>query len=207
MLDEVIENKRNLLKEGIVYNSNLLENEKDELTLMIESESIGEGLLTDEELKSNLRVFFFAGQSTTTSALSFALYELGKHPEFQQKAREEAISILGEEPTDVIPTMEDTKKMVYINQVLKETLRLHDPVPRVFTRTATEDTILSCGSLVPKGAHVAVNFIIFIIGIRIGRIVSNLILINLRKMEMEFVVLEKEFLGLLLETVQDNVLG
>lgn len=58
---------------------------------------------------------------------------------------------------DVIPTMEDTKKMVYINQVLKETLRLHDPVPRVFTRTATEDTILSCGSLVPKGAHVAVN--------------------------------------------------
>lgn len=102
MLDEVIDNKRNLLKEGIVYNSNLLENEKDVLTLMIESESIGEGLLTDEELKvfpykqdwiiltffktfliriqSNLRVFFFAGQSTTTSALSFALYELGKHP-------------------------------------------------------------------------------------------------------------------------------
>lgn len=157
MLDEVIEYKRTLLKEGIVYNSHLEENEKDVLTLLIESQSTGKEMITDEELKSNLRLFFFAGQSTSASVLSFALHELSKHPEVQQKAREEAITILGDEPMDVIPTMEDTKKMVYINQVLKETLRLHCPAPRVLTRTVAEDTILPSGTFVPEGSHLTVN--------------------------------------------------
>jgi cholesterol 24(S)-hydroxylase len=32
----------------------------------------------------------------------------------------EAISILGNEPEDVLPTIEQTKKMKYINQIMKE---------------------------------------------------------------------------------------
>lgn len=50
-LDEVIKNKRKLLNQGNVHNSNLQENEKDLLTLMIESEFRGEGALSNEEIK------------------------------------------------------------------------------------------------------------------------------------------------------------
>jgi cholesterol 24(S)-hydroxylase len=61
-----------------------------------------------------------AGHDTTANTLSFALYYLAKHQDIQQRAREEAISILGDKPEDVLPTVEDTKKVDYISQIMKE---------------------------------------------------------------------------------------
>lgn len=80
MLDEVIEQKRKLVDEGIVTNDNFDENERGLLTLMIESEKRGDGIITNTELRSNLCLFFFAGPDTTSNALSFTLYHLAKHP-------------------------------------------------------------------------------------------------------------------------------
>lgn len=80
MLDEIIEKKRRLVDEGNLKNDDLEENEKDILTLMIEGEKRGEGILSHDELKSNLCLFFFAGHETTSSALSFTLYHLATHP-------------------------------------------------------------------------------------------------------------------------------
>lgn len=77
--------------------------------------------------------------------------------DIQQKAREEAIEILGDEPVDILPTVEDTKKMIYINQIMKETLRINGPVTRVVPRLAMEDTVLPSGTFIPKGSQVTVN--------------------------------------------------
>lgn len=51
MLDEVIQNKRKLMKKGQNMNQDLEENERDILTLMLESEEKGEGALSNGELK------------------------------------------------------------------------------------------------------------------------------------------------------------
>ncbi|KAG0173233.1 cytochrome P450-dit2 [Apophysomyces sp. BC1034] len=155
MLDNVIAHKRQALKDNIP-NPNLQDNEKDLLTLMIESEINGEGALSDEELKSNLSVFFVAGHDTTANALSFAIYYLAVHQDVQQKAREEALNILGDDPIDVLPTVEQTKQMEYINMVMKETLRLNGPAGEVFPRTVTKDIELG-GIIVPKGAQMSVD--------------------------------------------------
>ena len=56
MLSQVIENKRAHIASGI-QNDNLQENEKDVLTLLIESEQRGEGALTDEELRVTITRF------------------------------------------------------------------------------------------------------------------------------------------------------
>lgn len=40
--------------------------------------------------------------------------------EIQQRAREEALAILGNEPMDVLPTVGETNQMTYINQIIKE---------------------------------------------------------------------------------------
>ena len=56
MLSNVIENKRAHIASG-VQNDNLQENEKDVLTLLIESEQRGEGALTDEELRVTITRF------------------------------------------------------------------------------------------------------------------------------------------------------
>ncbi|GAA5801593.1 hypothetical protein HPULCUR_007041 [Helicostylum pulchrum] len=154
-LDQVIQSKRDKLSKGHASNDDL-EHERDLLTLMIESEQRGEGALTDEELKANLCLFFFAGHDTTSGALSFAIYHLAKHPEIQERAGAEAIAILGDEPTDNLPTAEEVKRMTYINQVMKETLRITGPVPRLGARTAMQDTMLS-GTFIPKGTTVLIN--------------------------------------------------
>lgn len=74
----------------------------------------------------------------------------------QQKAREEVIAILGDTPANVIPTVEDTKKMTYVNMVIKETLRINGPAVRVMTRIANKDTEIS-GTFIPKGTKLTVN--------------------------------------------------
>ncbi|GAA5801592.1 hypothetical protein HPULCUR_007040 [Helicostylum pulchrum] len=106
---------------------------------------------------SNLCVFFLVGHDTTAAAITFALHYLAKYPEIQQRAREEAISILGDEPNDVLPMGDETKQMNYINQVIKESLRISDLVARLFIpRIPTEDTMLS-GTFIPKGAKLVTN--------------------------------------------------
>jgi cytochrome P450 len=60
MLDQVIENKRHtLLLQQQQGSEDLTDNaDKDLLTLMLEGELSGEGILTDEELKGDLNIFF-----------------------------------------------------------------------------------------------------------------------------------------------------
>jgi hypothetical protein len=45
---------------------------------------------------------------------------LALHPNVQQRAREEVLSILGDESKDIPPTIEDIKRMEYLNQIVKE---------------------------------------------------------------------------------------
>ncbi|GAA5801588.1 hypothetical protein HPULCUR_007036 [Helicostylum pulchrum] len=63
---------------------------------------------------------------------------------------------LRDEPCDVLPTIEDTKRMTYINQIVKETLRINGPVSKTVPRVVQEDIFLS-GAFVPKGTLLVVN--------------------------------------------------
>ncbi|CAO3601125.1 unnamed protein product [Absidia cylindrospora] len=155
MIAGIIEKKRKTLQEK--SNDALDDAEKDILTLMLESEfSEGGGILTDDEIKSNLNVFFLAGHDTTANALSLAIHSLARYPLIQQKAREEAIRVLGDEPHDVLPTYEDIRQFDYINQVIKETMRFHGPVTSGMPRQTTQDTNL-VGVHLPKGTPILVD--------------------------------------------------
>ncbi|KAI9251375.1 cytochrome P450 [Phascolomyces articulosus] len=131
-------------------------NEKDLLTLMLEAGEEENNRLTDEEIKSNLCAFFIAGHDTTASALSFAIYNLATHPEIQQKAREEAIRVLGDEPVDTLPTLDQIKDMPYIQMIIKETLRLYPIIPSTISRIVAEDTDVG-GCVLYKGTPVTFN--------------------------------------------------
>ena len=45
--------------------------------------------LDNEELIAEMATLTIAGHETTASTLSFALYELAKHPEYQERMRQE----------------------------------------------------------------------------------------------------------------------
>ncbi|CAO3624124.1 unnamed protein product [Cunninghamella echinulata] len=159
MLQTVIDNKRQVLKNKNI--DDIEENEKDLLTLMLEGELRGEGVLTDREILNDLGVFFIAGHDTTSFSLVNICYFLAKNPDIQEKARQEIIRVLcpnGEEPMEeIIPTIDQTKEFVYLNQIIKEGLRINGtvnflPTPRITSRDIELD-----GKYVPKGTMVNVN--------------------------------------------------
>ncbi|CAO3627229.1 unnamed protein product [Cunninghamella echinulata] len=149
MLNKVVENKRQAMKNQDNKQNTNADEEKDLLTLMLESEENGEGSLTNEELNSNLNIFFLAGADTTSNNLAFCLYFLAKNKKIQQRAREEAIKIFGDDPINITPTPDQMKELVYINQILKEVLRITGPAVTTTPRIVTQDTELS-GVFIPK---------------------------------------------------------
>ncbi|CAO3635466.1 unnamed protein product [Cunninghamella blakesleeana] len=153
MLNGVIDHKREILKN---QKSKIEEAEKDLLTLMLEGELSGEKVLSDSELTSNLNIFFIAGHDTTANTLATAIYYLAKNQDIQERARQEAISVLGDDSVNVFPTAEQIRQLVYINQIMKETLRINGPAMESSSRVTTEDTELS-GTFIPKNTAVMAN--------------------------------------------------
>ncbi|XP_029114527.1 cholesterol 24-hydroxylase-like [Scleropages formosus] len=105
-----------------------------------------------EQMLDNFLTFFIAGQETTANQLSFAIMELGRHPEILRKLRKEIDDVLGAKK-DI--EYEDLGKLTYLSQVLKETLRLYPPAPGT-SRWVAEDMVIS-GIHVPGGAQVLMN--------------------------------------------------
>ncbi|KAH0591652.1 hypothetical protein MHUMG1_10615 [Metarhizium humberi] len=98
-----------------------------------------------------------AGRDTTACLLSWTFFLLVRHPEAMEKLRTEISQLKGGALNRT-----HLRDLRYLQNVLKETLRLYPSVP-VNTRTAVENTILPMGGgadrkspvLIPKGSPVA----------------------------------------------------
>ncbi|KAI8147944.1 cytochrome P450 [Fennellomyces sp. T-0311] len=148
LLNGIIWNKREALRQS--KGPQIKDSEKDLVTLLIEAGSECGQALTDEELLSNTCIYFAGGHDTTASALLFAAYYLAVNQDIQKKAREEVISVLGDDPKNILPTSEQTREMPYINKIIKEALRIRSPTTTLTPRVAVEDTDLN-GVFIPKG--------------------------------------------------------
>ncbi|KAJ8655901.1 hypothetical protein O0I10_008341 [Lichtheimia ornata] len=156
MIDQIILEKRKTLQNKSFTATEKQDGEKDLLTMMIEAENSGEGVLTNQELRSNVVVFLIAGHETAADSLATVIYELAVNQDVQAKARQEAIQTLGEAPENIVPTAEQAHDMAYINMIIKENLRIHPPAPGTATRTTQKDTELA-GTFIPKGTRVTVD--------------------------------------------------
>lgn len=93
--------------------------------------------LNDIDIREEIDTFMFAGHDTTTSAMSFCLLNIAKHPKIQQRVFEEIQSINGESGEEAL-TLKDLNNLNYLEMVIKETLRLYPSAP-VFARTLPEE--------------------------------------------------------------------
>lgn len=108
--------------------------------------------LTDAEISNDLLIFMLAGHDTTATALTYALWILGHHPEIQSRVAAEA-SALGDREL----TPEDVTRLGYTVQVLHEAVRLCPPAAGV-ARVVTRDIEVTgyrvqAGSLVALGLY------------------------------------------------------
>uniref|UniRef100_A0A8D0Q3H2 Uncharacterized protein n=1 Tax=Sus scrofa TaxID=9823 RepID=A0A8D0Q3H2_PIG len=91
----------------------------------------------------------FSGHDTTASGLSWVLYNLAKHPEYQERCRQEVHELLRDrEPKEI--EWDDLAQLPFLTMCIKESLRLHPPVT-VISRRCTQDIVLPDGRIIPKG--------------------------------------------------------
>lgn len=92
-------------------------------------------------LRDQILAVLIAGRDTTAATLSWALYELARHPAVVERLRHEVLAALGPQRA---PTYADLKDMRFLRHVLSETLRLYPAVP-FNLRMALRDTTLPRG--------------------------------------------------------------
>ncbi|XP_063223172.1 cytochrome P450 4d2-like [Bacillus rossius redtenbacheri] len=111
------------------------------------------GLFTAEELRNQALFIMFAGTDTTALATTYVLMLMGLHPDVQTKVVREQQDIFGEDVHRPV-TARDLKQMVYLDQVISETLRLY-PVAPLVARRADEDVRIS-EYILPAGTTIII---------------------------------------------------
>ncbi|GAC1581323.1 MAG: hypothetical protein NVS3B7_16370 [Candidatus Elarobacter sp.] len=84
--------------------------------------------LDDTNIRYQIITFLIAGHETTSGLLSFATYFLLQNPDVLARAYDEVDRVLGTDPS-VKPTMKQVNALVYVQQILKEALRLWPTAP------------------------------------------------------------------------------
>ncbi|XP_076944972.1 demethylepipodophyllotoxin synthase-like [Bidens hawaiensis] len=111
------------------------------------------GLDHDTIIKSTCEQMLTAGLDTTTLTLTWALSLLLNNPKALEIAKHEIDEHVGKDR----PVAEsDLKNLVYLDSIIKETLRLYPPAPLSVPHESIEDCIVG-GYNIPKGTRLLVN--------------------------------------------------
>jgi cytochrome P450 len=106
--------------------------------------------ISDADISNDLLIFMLAGHDTTATALTYALWVLGHHPDVQDRVAAEAAAIGDRELTP-----EDVPQLGYTVQVLHEALRLCPPAAGI-GRLALQDIAVD-GYRIQAGTLMAVG--------------------------------------------------
>jgi len=118
---------------------------EDTLGLLVQAQDENGNSLSAEELKEQVQLLLFAGHETLTSAIASFCLLMAKHPDILSKLRQEQQQFPADQPL----SLEQLKQMTYLEQVLKEVLRLVPPVGGGF-RTVINPCEFS-GYQIPQG--------------------------------------------------------
>ncbi|XP_021538846.1 cytochrome P450 4F22 isoform X1 [Neomonachus schauinslandi] len=116
--------------------------------------------LSDEDIRAEADTFMFEGHDTTSSGLSWVLFNLAKYPEYQEKCREEIQEVMKGRELEELEwsvwgrgdgsSRDDLTQLPFTTMCIKESLRQFPPVTLV-SRRCTEDIKLPDGRIIPKG--------------------------------------------------------
>jgi cytochrome P450 family 6 len=147
-----------LIVDAVAYREKNKIERNDFLSMLIQLKNNGRldgerevGKISFTDLAAQSFVFFLAGFETSSTALSYALYELSINQELQDKTRAEIEKVLAKHDGQI--TYDAIMNMEYCGQVINESLRKYTP-GNVLLRICTKDYPVPGTKLViEKGAN------------------------------------------------------
>lgn len=128
----------------------------DALSLMLQANTLEANedgaQLSDDELLANVHTLFVAGHDTSAHTLGWTLLLLERHPEMFAELLDELDTELG----GAAPRVDQLDRLVVLDRVVKESMRLIPATPMLFTRVLAEDAQLGGVSL-PAQANVVLS--------------------------------------------------
>lgn len=106
---------------------------------------------TENDIVNEACTFMLAGQDSVGAAVAFCLFLLTQNPDCQDKCVSELNEIF-EDDLERTPTMKDLRDMRYLEQCIKETLRLYPSVPLI-ARKISESIMVGKNKL-PAGSNI-----------------------------------------------------
>lgn len=114
----------------------------------------GQEGFTLKELESNAHDIVFAGSETTATLLSGAIYWLLRNPEAYAKVTDEVRSAFNNDEEITVPAT-GSLELPYLDAVLQESIRIHDPVPVFAARVSPKGGDTVDGVFIPEGTRVS----------------------------------------------------
>ncbi|KAJ4826984.1 hypothetical protein Tsubulata_038906 [Turnera subulata] len=137
-------------------NGSIKEEEQDLIHVMLpmmDSGQISSVVDTDTTIKANCMSLLLGGNDTTVITITWALCLLLNNLHVLKKAQDELDERVGK---DRLVSESDIKDLVYLQAIVKETLRLYPAAPLGAPRVAMEDCEIA-GFHVPAGTRLFVN--------------------------------------------------
>ncbi len=128
-----------------------LDRSTDVLSLLVNTIDEDGNKFTETQVIDQAIAFLFSGHDTTSTLMSWLLFELGNCPQWRQRLRDEQQQVMGKEPI----SMNHLRQLPHMTNVIKEGERLYPPA-FLIARVALAD-IEYAGYLIPAGWFVFIS--------------------------------------------------
>nr|QZM07459.1 cytochrome P450 monooxygenase CYP6TA1 [Lasioderma serricorne] len=140
------------VKETVEYRGVNNVRRNDFMQLLIDLRDEEGRALTVGQIAAQAFAFFVAGFETSSMTMAFALYELAKNESVQWKAREEIERVLDGKGL----SFEAIQEMVYLDNILEETLRMYPPLPMLNRECIKDYEVKDVGLKLEKGTRLII---------------------------------------------------